>query len=464
MTTAVPSVRVVRGRIRQWKRARKPADIGAVLAVWGLPVFVATGLLWHVLGRIVPGTLDPGTLESGEPVAGLLRTVDSPFVVGLAIAAFGLLMVAVRALGPVVVNSAERFWIHSTPLDRSAVLAPRYWVSTACGGGLGVLIARGSTLVGPAAHNWWWFGGMGAAIGASVVGWGVCAQTSRLGDRWYRNFSVGVVGIGVLGSSLSVLYPPVLPASSVVWAAATAAVSGVVIVSVGHRRLGRLNRAALERGSGLVTALSVATTTMDSSFVSSEMDVRTWRRVGLVRSRPLSGSRWQMFVGADARRVLRDRSAATTLVAVIVVVYLCTAVFTLPLRPLSVLLACCIVGTAFGRGLRDINSSSAFRAAFGGSDRSLRSAHLVVPATGVLAVFAACAPVLSGASLWAVLPIPFVALAAVYRSASRPPLEYGGLILETPMGQVPVDMLRQILRGPLVVFAYAAVQIAVGVG
>ncbi|OZD08473.1 hypothetical protein CH275_04790 [Rhodococcus sp. 06-235-1A] len=436
-----------------------PTDIGTVLAVWGLPAFVATGLLWHVLGRI-----DPGTFGSGESVAGLVRSVDSLFAVGLAIAAFGLLMVAVRALGPVVVNSAERFWIHSTPLDRSAVLAPRYWASTACGSALGVLIARGSTLVGPAAHSWWWFGGMGAAIGASVVGCGVCAQTSRLGDRWYRNFSVGLVCVAVLGSSLSVLYAPVLPASSVVWAAAFAVVSGIAIVSVGRRRVRRLNRAALERGSGLVTSLSVATTTMDSSFVSSEMDVRTWRRVGLVRSRSFSGSRWRMFVDADARRVLRDRSAVSTLVAVIIVVYLCTAVFTLPLRPLALLLACCVVGSAFGRGLRDINSSSAFRAAFGGSDRSLRSAHLVVPAAGVFAVFAACAPVVFGASLWAVLPIPFVALAALYRSASRPPLEYGGLILETPMGQVPVDMLRQMLRGPLVVFAYAAVQIAVGVG
>ncbi|WP_232433720.1 DUF6297 family protein [Rhodococcus sp. AW25M09] len=459
MTTAVPSARVVRRRIRTWRRARKPTDIGAVLAVWGLPVFVAGGLLWHVLGRI-----DPNALRSGDSVAGLVREVDSLFAVGLALAAFGLLMAAVRALGPVVVDSAERFWIHSTPLDRSAVLAPRYWATTAGGGAVGLLIARGSTLVGTAVDNWWWFGGTGAAIGASVVGWGVCAQISRLGDRWYRNFSVGLLCIGVLGSSVSVIYAPALPASPVMWAAAFAAVSGVAIVSVGRRHVRRLNRAALERGSGLVTSLSAATTTMDSSFFSSEMDLRTWRRVGLVRSRSFSGSRWRMFVDADARRVLRDRSTVSTLVAVTIVVYLCTAVFALPLRPLVLLLACCVVGTVFGRGLRDINSSSAFRAALGGSDRSLRSAHLVVPAVGAIAVFVVCQPVVFGGSVWAVLPIPLVALVALYRSASRPPLEYGGLILETPMGQVPVDMFRQLLRGPLVVLAFAAVQIAIGVG
>lgn len=459
VTTTVPSARSVRNRIRDWERARTPAEFGTAFTVWGLPVFVATGLLWYVLGRV-----DPDTLRSGETVTGLVRSANSLFAVGLAIAAFGLFMVALRAVGPVVANSADRFWIHSTPIDRSAVLAPRYWVSTACGSGLGVLIARGSTLVGHTAHSWWWFGGMGAALGASVVGWGVCAQTSRTADRWYRHCSVVAVCTGVLGSAGSVVYAPVLPGSSVSWAAAFAVVAGIAIVSVGRRHIRLLNRAALERSSGIVTSLSVAATTMDTSFVSSEMDVRAWRRLGLVQSRSFSGSRWRMLVDADARRVMRDRRTVITMVAATIAVYLGAAVFAVPLRPLALLLACVVAGTVCGRGLRDIYSSSALRAAFGGSDRSLGAAHLVVPTAGVIAVFAVGAPVVFGASLWAVLPIPFVALAALYRSASRPPLEYGGLVLETPMGQVPVDMLRQLLRGPLVVVAYAAVQVAVGIG
>lgn len=457
--TAVPSAREVRSRIRGWTRARRPIDIGAVLAVWGLPVFVATGLLWHLLGRF-----EPNRAESGNPLAGLLLEVDSLFASGLAIAACGLVMAAVRAVGPVVVDSAEQFWIHSTPLDRSGVLAPRYWASTACGGALGVLIARVATLFGTTAHSWWWFAGMGVAIGASVVGSAVLAQTSRFWEGWYRTFSLGLVCIGVVLCSVSAVHAPVLPAPSIGWPSAVALVFGVAIVWVGRSRVHRLNRSALERGSGLVTSLSVAIATMDTSFVSSRMDSRTWRRVGLVRSRSFSGSRRRMFVDADARRVLRDRRAVRTLVSVVIAVYLCAAVFALPLRPVALLLACCVVGTVCGRGLRDINSSSAFRAALGGSDRSLRAAHLVVPAVGILVVFGACLPVVFGASLWALLPTPFVALAALYRSASRPPLEYGGLILETPMGQVPVDMLRQLFRGSLVVFACAVVQIAVGIG
>ncbi|MDZ7932288.1 MAG: DUF6297 family protein [Rhodococcus sp. (in: high G+C Gram-positive bacteria)] len=233
---------------------------------------------------------------------------------------------------------------------------------------------------------------------------------------------------------------------------------------LGRRHVRRLDSAALQRGSGLLTGFSAAAITLDHSFVSAEIDSRRWRRVGRVRSRSFSGSRTRIFVDADARRVLRDRRALPTLVSMIIAVYLSAAVFALPLRPVVVLLACCVVSSMFGRGLREINSSSAFRASLGGLDRSLRSVHLVVPAVGILAVFGACLPVVFGASLWALLPTPFVALVALYRSASRPPLEYGGLILETPMGQVPVDMLRQLFRGSLVVFACAVVQIAVGIG
>ena len=39
-------------------------------------------------------------------------------------------------------------------------------------------------------------------------------------------------------------------------------------------------------------------------------------------------------------------------------------------------------------------------------------------------------------------------VAALYRSASRPPMRYDGASVDTPFGLVPVDLIRQLTRGP----------------
>lgn len=45
--------------------------------------------------------------------------------------------------------------------------------------------------------------------------------------------------------------------------------------------------------------------------------------------------------------------------------------------------------------------------------------------------------------------------AAAYRVRTRPAISYDGLILETAVGQIPVDLLRQWLRGPDVLLVAA---------
>jgi hypothetical protein len=35
----------------------------------------------------------------------------------------------------------------------------------------------------------------------------------------------------------------------------------------------------------------------------------------------------------------------------------------------------------------------------------------------------------------------------VYRSATRPPMRYGGATIDTPFGLIPIDLLRQLTRG-----------------
>jgi hypothetical protein len=50
-------------------------------------------------------------------------------------------------------------------------------------------------------------------------------------------------------------------------------------------------------------------------------------------------------------------------------------------------------------------------------------------------------------------------LRAVYRTASRPPMRYGGAGLDTPFGLIPVDLLAQVMRGPDVVAAMVLFQL-----
>ncbi len=38
--------------------------------------------------------------------------------------------------------------------------------------------------------------------------------------------------------------------------------------------------------------------------------------------------------------------------------------------------------------------------------------------------------------------------AAVYRTSTRGPMIYGGSVAESPMGSMPVDLIRQVVRGP----------------
>jgi hypothetical protein len=108
-------------------------------------------------------------------------------------------------------------------------------------------------------------------------------------------------------------------------------------------------------------------------------------------------------------------------------------------------------------GLRTVCRSPALRRALGGTDRQLRLVHLVVPAVGVLLWW------LAGGGVAAPRPGQLVIVVglvfATYRNATTRPLGYGGGAVDTPFGLIPVDLLRQVLRGLDVVAVLALVQL-----
>lgn len=91
----------------------------------------------------------------------------------------------------------------------------------------------------------------------------------------------------------------------------------------------------------------------------------------------------------------------------------------------------------------------------GADDRLLRLPLTVIPVVAAVVTTVLTAP------LAAMNPTPMAlvligAVTAMYRIRTRAPLTYDGLILETGFGQVPVDLIRQKIRGTDVIVVAAA--------
>lgn len=72
-------------------------------------------------------------------------------------------------------------------------------------------------------------------------------------------------------------------------------------------------------------------------------------------------------------------------------------------------------------------------------------AFLVVPSLAALTVAVAVGVTVSW---WSGLVVGLTTLMAAVRSRTAPPRVYDGLAVVTMFGMVPVDMIRQLLRGP----------------
>ncbi len=451
-----PSAPSIRRRIRKWRRERQSVDIGEQLAVWGAPVFVGAGLIWWLIGR------QSGSMAISDMIPGGAGKVEIGFGFGVTLIVCAALMKAVSALGPIAIDHTNRHWLYSSPVSRGALLAPRFAMMTAAGAMAGFVLIRVSTLVTVIPVPWWWCGLVGAALGAGVVGFGVLRQLDPRADKLYRATIATIILVGILCCALSFATVPAVPSWVVLLLASSAVLVSAIGVALGARRLSRLDLVALSTGSDLVTAMSASTIMMDTSVLSAVVTARKWRLLGAVRSRRFRGDRLKALIESDIRRVQRDRGSVRLLVLMCVLPYVIAPIVGPVAIPVMVLLSAVTVAGRFGRGLRDVNASNTFRAVFGGSDVGIRMAHLVAPASAVSILFVVCLPILWHSSLLAVSVVPIVAMLALYRSTSRPPLDYGGLILDTPFGQVPVDMIRQLMRGPLVVAATVVMQLVVG--
>jgi hypothetical protein len=264
---------------------------------------------------------------------------------------------------------------------------------------------------------------------------------------------------------LSALPPPL--GSLAAGPALAAGLAAVVVTVPAARALGRIDRASLSTGVDLANAASAAAFLLDPSMLTAHLESRRWRAVGRVRSRPLGADRparygrfarrLSILMRAELRRLRRDRSGLAQWAALLLVMYAVAVALPIIEGSMQIVLAY-LAANRLASGLRAIARSPGLRRVLGGGEAELQVAHLVVPALAATVWYLAALPVVRPLGwLDAVLLLGLVV--AVHRTATRRPIRHGGPVADTPFGMIPVDLLRQVLRGPDVVGSLVVIEL-----
>ncbi|MFC4604414.1 DUF6297 family protein [Rhodococcus kronopolitis] len=449
---AVPSARDLRSLRRGFARRHAPRGdrVGTILLL-ALGAYVAAGSLWWLAHR-------PATVLSGS-VLFISGPAWSPtWAWSLGSLAIGAGLAIARALGPVTTSPEDTGWLLSTPVDRAALLRPRLLLVLGLGATAGLIVGRLAAFAG-AVTGWLPVTGLGATAGVGVVAVAALAQCRVLPvrvlpiSRW-----VFLAAGACLGAAAAV--GVAVPVVTSWWPVLIGTVCAGAAAAISLLACGRIGRADLAAGADLAVGAGVSMTTLDITALAGILDVRAWRRIGKSRSRRLPPGRVHAMIRADLLRHLRRPSSFAIAAAAVGLVWTVASVGTVLGAAMAQLGAASVVALVFSSGLRELCTNDELRMMLGVGDRPLRLALLVVPLCAVV-----CTASLTAPAVHTQLPIPLIAsagaLLAAYRLRTRPWTAYDGLILETGYGQVPVDLLRRLMRGPDVLVVTAVLLAAV---
>jgi hypothetical protein len=446
----VPTARQLRVRLRRARRGHHARSLGDFLT----DLYV---LAWFVLmyGWVL---VDAGRDYLHSPTGGGQADPVERYWIGAAavLAAAGLAWQGLRAMGPLLVTPAAQAWAVSAPVDRRAWLLPRFGaLVTAAALTVATLAAAAAAMSkAPDARSLGWAALAGAGCGGAGAALSVVAQGAGPGRRWPRLPGLLLAGAGAVVAAMVIgthftggrLGRPTAPVAVAV------AVAGpplaVMVVTFAVHVLPRVDRATLTTGAQFATAAVSAAVWMDPSLLAGVLENRRWRGIGRVKSRRfLAGPWWWAMLQAEVRRLYRHPTAILTWGALVLAQYALALALPSVAGPAQVVGAYLAANRMAG-GLRSLSRSPGLRRALGGSDTGLRLVHLVVPAVGAALWWLVTAPV-GGPHLSGGMEVLLVAgvVGAVYRAATRPPMSYGGAVVETPFGLIPVDLLRQLTRG-----------------
>jgi len=412
-----------------------------VLLVLG--AYVAGGVIWWAVTR--PAAAVGSVLFTtgpGWPATGAWAV--------FALAVSGGLLLA-QAFGPVGASAPDALWLLSTPVDRGALLRARLTAAFAVGAAAGTVAGRLTAYIA-GASSWGPLTVMGSLAGVLVVAVALLAQSRKFARpvlpllRW----SFAVAALGLIAAATAHWVAPVLTTWPVVFVAAAPAVAVAIWAAASCRGL---SRADLASGSDLTSGAQASLTSLDPSVLAGILEERAWRRVGRSASRRLPDGRTAALLRADLLRYRRRPSAYAVVAAVVAAVWFATVVGTPLLVAFTGLGGSFWIAVLFSAGLRDICGDPALRALLGAGDQALRRLMLILP-VAMLGLTAALTVVATGPAATAISTA--AAALAAYRIRTRPALSYEGLLLVTKSGLLPVDLIRQLIRG-LPILAVAGV-------
>jgi hypothetical protein len=462
---AAPRWRDVRARLRGVRRAKRPSWTTVAGNVYQTLLYIAVigGLFIEVLRNALGELLVP-------------PSTGTQYWLGAATALLGvaLLLRVLPALGPVTVGPAAATWLMAAPIDRGSFLASRYRIVVVAGALAGCLVGGAALLVGLSADLRGAIGlvVLAGAAGAFLTALAVWAQVRRGRERVLVRTAGALTVPAVVGIAVVVLLErsgdaPAAPAGGaatevLVGVAAVAVLVAIVAAVLGRTRLRRLDRTAVTAAGPLLAALTLSVGFMDGSITTGVSRERRLRAIGTVRSRRITGSRVRGLLLADTRRMMRARSAWATAIALLVLPYLASVAVPPRVVPIAQLLGATLAAGGLADGLRAVAGSRGLRRNLGGTNPELLAVHCVGPAVVAVVWTLLVAP--AGGSVLSLVLVPVSAMAVVLRFATRPPRSFGGSMVDTGvgLGPLPVGMLIELSRGPLLFVVLAGIQLFTG--
>lgn len=448
----VPPARTLRGWLRRKRRAHslrtwKDTASDAYLMFW---VF---GIYGWVLVDAVRDYLDGATA--------LMGTASDRAWLGACglLAGAGLVWSALRSIGPLVVGGATQSWCLASPIDRGRWLRTELALAAASTAAVLTLVTIPTALVGSQEPVAWALGAAaawGVALAALATAVQPTARARTPAAATARGAGRILLLAGAAGATVVVVAretgralpaPPVEPLRMLALAGLPMA---ALALGAALPALRRIDRAALGQGAALLGAAATATVALDLSVLRRVIAFRRWRRIGSVRSRPFRawpGSRAGVLVQAELRRLTRRPSAWLTWVG-LALLQAVVAVAMPQLAAVTLWVGTYLVGLSLTPGLSQVAGSPGLRRALGGDDQQMLASHLVVPATAMLAWWAAMVLTVTAPPALAVPPLLAGVVFAVYRGATRPPMRYDVAATETAFGPLPTGLILQLLRGP----------------
>jgi hypothetical protein len=385
----------------------------------------------------------------------------------VAILLLALSIKAILAFGPILVSSAIQTWLLSSPIDRRATLVARFVVTVGAGAFGGALLfivlgvfAEVSVRTLPVVVA------SGLMAGVLVIALATVAQSSlTMAAQIQRTLRV-VVRADIISIGIVLLVAPSQTTSRGLtvdnWIVpACALVAAVLLTCVAFRRLGQFGRAALINGTQLADAATAAATWLDPTLLSATVVSRKTRAIGRVRSEHLHGSRTVVLLRAEWIRLRRMSLEVSVWAGLMVLPYVAKEILPFGAVAPVHLVSAFLATERLAGGLRTVARSEFLRRALGGTDLQLRLVHLIMPAVGTVVWCVATVFALPAHAFLCAAVSAFGAIAVTYRMATRQAMDYSSPLLDTPFGLVPVNIVRQVVRGPALLAILVLVQFVI---